>query len=290
MAGNVSGLHVFQADTGPEPLALLDTNYSALTASLNALSTFSNYYVDSGSVGSMVVTVPAPQTVSYVDGLTLDVKAAATNTGSTSINVNSLGSKTIVNPDGTNLNTGQIVLNSIITIKFSASANSFILVGGSSSAFTTVSIANQASFSAIRVAAQSLPVSTVTDLLFTSILFQRNGNNYVAGTGIFTAPQAGIYVFNCSAYFFFSGSANITLNSCYFSKNNNTSLGVNVYQIISGQIPVTINSAGVSYIANGSAIFLLAANDTIRVKADVGAGAGTLVLSANAIFSGYLLG
>ena len=43
MAGNVTGLHVFQNDTGPEPLSLLDNNYSALQIAINTLNNFSNY-------------------------------------------------------------------------------------------------------------------------------------------------------------------------------------------------------------------------------------------------------
>src|ERR1700748_2595157 len=98
MAGAIAGLHVFAGDVGPEPLSLLDGNYTALTTALNSLQTFANSYVDSGAVNGLVVSVPAPQVFAYSDGIILQVKVAATNTTATpTINVNGLGAKAIVN-------------------------------------------------------------------------------------------------------------------------------------------------------------------------------------------------
>lgn len=110
MAAEVSGLHVFANDTGPESLALLDNNYSPLTTALNTLANFTNSYDDAGVANGVIINVPSPQIcTAYTDGLGLWVKIAATNTGAATINVAAIGQVAIVNPDGTALAPGQLI-------------------------------------------------------------------------------------------------------------------------------------------------------------------------------------
>lgn len=112
MAGNVTGLHVFAADVGPEALSLLDGNFNPLTAALNLLNNFANYYVDSGAVNALVVSLGANQSVNLVDGLVLDVTVAATSTiTAPTLNVAGLGAKPIVQSDGTALAPGAMIAN-----------------------------------------------------------------------------------------------------------------------------------------------------------------------------------
>jgi hypothetical protein len=133
MAGNVSGLHVFAADTGPEALSLLDTNYAALTAPLNTLANFSNAYIDSGAVNASIVTVAAPQVFAYVDGIILQVKIAVTNTSTApTINVNGLGAKTIVNPDGSTLAIGALVGGGWALLQYEGTSGKFQLLNSGS--------------------------------------------------------------------------------------------------------------------------------------------------------------
>lgn len=104
MAGNVTGLHVFTADVGPEALSLLDNNFNPLITALNTLANFSNYYVDSGIANVLAVTTIGSQVFSYVDGMLLEVKVAITSTsGAPTLNVNALGAKTITDNNGNQL-------------------------------------------------------------------------------------------------------------------------------------------------------------------------------------------
>ena len=153
MAGSVSGLHVFAGDTGPEALSLLDTNYSSLTTVINSLSTYSNYYVDSGGANALVVTVPSPQQVAYSDGLLLQVNVAANNTGATTINVNGLGLKSIVNPSGSALAANQLIAGGIAQLQYSGAMGKFQLVGfsGSSASFTNLTVGPPAAGTALTV-------------------------------------------------------------------------------------------------------------------------------------------
>jgi hypothetical protein len=154
MAGNVSGLHQFGPDTGPEALSLLDNNYGALTTALNTLASFTNNYLDSGAVNALIVTVAAPQVFSYSDGIVLSVKVAATNTNTTpTINVNGLGLKTIVNPDGSALAVGQLVAGGWSVLEYESTSGKFMLVGGSGFAVPKFSIGPPSAGNALTVAA-----------------------------------------------------------------------------------------------------------------------------------------
>lgn len=138
MAASVTGLHVFGPDTGPEPLSNLDNNYTALTAALNALSSFSNYYVDSsGAPNSITVTVPAPQTVAYTNGLFLQVKLANTNTATAvNINVNALGAKTVLLNDGIAPPIGSLTSASVLDLIYDGT-NFRVMSLRASTTFTT---------------------------------------------------------------------------------------------------------------------------------------------------------
>jgi hypothetical protein len=131
MAGAITTLHQFQNDVGPEPLSLLDTNFGLLSAAANALATYSNYYVDSGSTNALVITLAAGQTATLTDGLQVEIKVAATTNSTTpTLNAFSLGAKTITNADGTALAPGQLAAGTYIQLQYNATASTWCLVGG----------------------------------------------------------------------------------------------------------------------------------------------------------------
>ena len=118
MAGSVSGLNTFATQSGPIPLAQLDSNISALTTAINNLANFDNYYVDSGAVNAIAVTVSSPQIVAYTAGLMLQVKVASTNTGATTININGLGNVAVVTPNGSAVSAGALVSGGIYQFQY----------------------------------------------------------------------------------------------------------------------------------------------------------------------------
>ncbi len=69
-----------------------------------------NYAADSGTANAMVVTLsPIPASQSALVGVPIRVKKiASANTGATTLNVNSFGVVSVVNPDGTALASGQL--------------------------------------------------------------------------------------------------------------------------------------------------------------------------------------
>lgn len=66
------------------------------------------YFVDGGAANAYTGTL-SPAISSYVAGLHVIMKVSNTNTSSSTINLNSLGTKTIVHSDGTNINANDLV-------------------------------------------------------------------------------------------------------------------------------------------------------------------------------------
>lgn len=150
----------------------------------------------------------------------------------------------------------------------------------------------QPMFNAQRITtAQTLANSSVSAAVFNSANTNQS-SSYATGTGIFTAPVAGIYTFQTEINLLAGNSpTNNTLNGIYFSKNAATSVGAGRYDIAIATAP---NTAGVNVTARygGSVTLALAANDTMRVNVDVGAPNGTTTTNVDlgSFFSGYLLG
>lgn len=117
MAGNFSlPTTLANLAAGNQPLSLIDGDFTAVYNPLVALGTFSNYYTDTGAANAYVITVSAPQTVALAAGLRIQFLAAHINTGASTLQINALAAKNILNLDGSNLGAGQIAANAIIDV------------------------------------------------------------------------------------------------------------------------------------------------------------------------------
>jgi hypothetical protein len=135
MAGAVTLPITFFTLVGANNASDFDVNFNALLTPMNTLATFSNYAVDSGAANAIVLTFPAPQIVSYTDGLSVQAKIAATNTSTAvNLNVNSLGNVAVINGDGTLPLIGQLTAGMFVQFMYSAAVNQFQIVGQSRTA------------------------------------------------------------------------------------------------------------------------------------------------------------
>jgi len=139
MASSVTLTNTFAAQTGPLQLSTLDTNYSQLATAVNTLSNFANYYVDTGSANAIAVTTSSPQIFSYVAGVTITVKVAASNTGATTVSVNGT-SKNVLSSLGSNLTANQLLANQVYN--FTYDGTNFYLTGGYQLPVTTNTAGN----------------------------------------------------------------------------------------------------------------------------------------------------
>lgn len=96
------------------------------------------YMVDTGAVNAYVLNPVSPKkaTPSYFDGMTVSFKPGNDNTGASTVNVASLGVKSITDIDGVALTGGEITKT--VTIRFNLSSDRFEIV----SSIATTSILN----------------------------------------------------------------------------------------------------------------------------------------------------
>jgi len=105
-----------------------------------------SYVTTIGGTGDAITLTPTFATTAYTAGLRLTFVAAASNTGATTVNVNSLGVKSVTNADGTALAASQITSGDLVTVRYTGSA--FILESSSRSVRNPVSVATIAALKA----------------------------------------------------------------------------------------------------------------------------------------------
>ncbi|SHG92374.1 hypothetical protein [Bradyrhizobium erythrophlei] len=96
-------------------------NYFGFTSSTVNNNTYTlsiPYAADSSGVANSIVVAPNPALTALTAGNELMVKLANTNTGATTITVNSLAAVSVVNPNGSALTAGQIVAGEMLWLLY----------------------------------------------------------------------------------------------------------------------------------------------------------------------------
>ena len=114
----VPSLVTFGPSAGPLNAGDLDANFSNVSALLASANNYNNPSADTGAANAYVATLPAGVTATLTAGLTLQFLAANANTGASTLNVNALGVKNIVNMNGTALTNAQIPAGAIVLVTY----------------------------------------------------------------------------------------------------------------------------------------------------------------------------
>ena len=239
------------------------------------------YAADSGSANALAVTL-APAPTAYAAGMRVVTKAAATNTGATTINVNSLGTKAITKSGTTALTGGEITIGMLVDLIYDGTQ--FQMTG----AFTTLTATlldedDMASNSATNPASQQ----SIKYYIDNDVKTVAQG-----GTGVSTLAAGGLLVGNAAnavqvvaagtaTQILVGGGAGtapvwgtdiptaVTIGSAY------------IYRVGGTDVPVADGGTGVSTLAAGGLLVGNAANAVQVVAAGtatqilVGGGAGT---------------
>lgn len=248
--------------------------------------------VDGGVVNAYTLSFAAPFTA-YADGIVIYWVPSNTNTGASTINVNGLGVVSIINQNGSALTAGQLIANQIAVVMYKGTGFQLISSGLASSSSATLFAARRST----GAGNQTLTNNATTTVIFDTADVNQ-GSNYAAGTGIYTAPVAGIYTFQAEL----AVQSNATTGGqlygpYYFSKNNSfavpniIALAGLFQQEVIGAGGTTANSLG---FFSGSATFQLNAGDTVRVRCQQpNNSGGAFQIFANTghnNFSGYKCG
>lgn len=149
--------NTFGSQNGPIPLAQLDTNFLDITGYVNNPYNRNNFAVDSGTTNTIALSLnPAP--TGYTAGLEVAWRQTFTNTSAVSININSLGAKSVLDLSGGTLGSGQLQAGAAYKAVYNGTA--FYAVTGSTATFA---VATQAQ---METATSSLTFVTPANLVY----------------------------------------------------------------------------------------------------------------------------
>jgi hypothetical protein len=118
----------FSGAAPPWSLLALDGNFTAIQSALANPQIGVSVTSDSGGVNALIAT-PTPAWTSYVSGTPITVIPANTNTGNVTLNVSGLGTRSVLNPDGSQLLPG--ALQAGTPYLFMTGTSTFVLLGSS---------------------------------------------------------------------------------------------------------------------------------------------------------------
>lgn len=110
-------------------ITLSGSSTNQLTKAIADYALAGQHFIDSGIADAYVLTSVGSRLAphDYIDGMRLRFFALATNTGASTVNVQTLGVKAIKRPDGSALSAADIVANSYIELMYRTSGGYFIL-------------------------------------------------------------------------------------------------------------------------------------------------------------------
>ena len=139
----------------------IDTGLDKLPSETHLKRGLVNYAVAGGTENALTLTLPYAPSL-YTDGMEVLFKAGYTNTLPATININSLGAKSIRRQDGTALVAGDIVLAKIFTLRYNSTSGYFEIQG------SPVGSAGTGTMSTQNAAAVSITGGTMDDVTITS--------------------------------------------------------------------------------------------------------------------------
>jgi Phage Tail Collar Domain len=148
------------------------------------------YAADTGTANAYVIS-PSPAALSYVAGGSYAFLSANANTGASTLNVSSLGTKSIKNPAGGALVTGDILANQIVVVTYDGTNFQMVSPQGpatsSNTANTTVKRDSSGNFSAGTITAtlsgNATSATTATNLAGIYAIPSPSPSSFMMGTG-----------------------------------------------------------------------------------------------------------
>jgi hypothetical protein len=144
------------------------TAFSNCTAELMELYKRAARNTSSVAGTNTITATTTPTLTAYADGLAVWLTPAITNSGTTTLNLDSVGAKNVANNAGTNLGSGELIAGTRYLLVFDSTNDKWLVAGGAgsgggaSTALAYVTVGNTASLSAERAITAGTNIS-VTD-------------------------------------------------------------------------------------------------------------------------------
>ena len=203
------------------------------------------YAVGAGTANAQTVTL-APAITAYTDGMVIFFEAGATNTGATTLNVNSVGAQSVVMPNGDALPAGALTSGKQYAVINDATNTRFVLVAGR---------AIETGINIITVATTTDPVSITADTVTTGDAINVSADGLTSGAALFISSTSADATSRSMVNFQALGSDSCKCLNLSQSGNNNalsissantTTFGVSIVcdsVTTGGALSVSSNSA-----------------------------------------------
>ncbi len=223
-----------------------------------------NYAVDTGVANAYVVALPKTPT-SYTDGLQVIMKALYSNTGASTVNVDSLGIKAIKTEASENPTAGDITAGVPMELRYSTTTGYFHMIKSSATA---------ASQSAAQAAAASAAAALVS---------QNAAAGSASSASASAAEAAGVMTTHTNAY----NHANIANGQTAYGWGNHASAGY----LTSANLASSISDGDTTHAPDGNSVFdALALKAPLNSPSLVTPALGTPVSGNLANCTGYPVG
>jgi len=209
------------------------------------------YAASSAGSDTYVITL-SPVPTAYTTGMRIVFKADVANTGAATLNVNSLGAKSILHIDGTALVDGDIAANSLNTVvydgtQFLLQSQSAKLVGGASSSAAGLHYHPFASGTTTKNSADASTTQTIAHGLGIApkcvritAMIASNGNNYLSKTTYNGTTQSSVSIVN--------GNAGVPRLNTNFDLNTTADSSADT----TGVVTVDATNINIAWTKNGS--------------------------------------
>lgn len=119
-------------------------------------------FVAAGGTGDVITTTMTPTISSYEDGLDIKLKLSATNTGAATLNIDSLGARSIKLPNGEDPLAGDLTDNDVIHLIYNADDLTFVVQSAPRTFFSGIaSLASNLTFTGDNTFSGTTTLSTV---------------------------------------------------------------------------------------------------------------------------------
>ena len=118
-----------------------------------------DYGIESGSVNTYAVAMPVTQTA-YVTGMCVCFVPGNDNTGASTINIDSLGAKSIKRPDGTAVEAGDLLTTQTLELRYDGT--NFVYTGSWPNSYFTTTSANATAAETAKTGAETAQTGAET--------------------------------------------------------------------------------------------------------------------------------
>ena len=229
--------------------AQLDANFNSLAAAMNSPLQPANYLLDTGTADNYAVAFGTGIVPTYTAGLMIQMMVLHSNSGASTIDVNSLGAKNILRQSGATLSASDLVAGGVAYLQYDGTQFQLLNPGAGAS------ISYLSGMTAVNSA-------TTPDIFAITVAATVQYNGTATCTGFVAAPAAGAQrKLYCTGACLFTAGANLIIEGIPSGTTITLAAGAicDVVAVTTTQFKMTYSLSG-TFTATIASVFYRTAN------------------------------